>query len=455
MKKRIFCVLMVTVTAFSFCGCNKTETIDEGKDVIETNVDETDDNIANNEDAASGEEESKGYPWVNSNIYENYVNAEDVSLKDDYALAVNREWQMNHPMEEGNAYYPFSFGDTKYERIDDILADRTIEGHDAELVFSLYDAFLDWDSRNELGVEPMKDMIEEIERIENVDDVIEYERTNASVGLFPMEVVECHTDFSEYELYFESPILFLGDPRNYNMPDASVKNTYDAEKKKVETVLTKCGYTEEEADEIFKEAIGFEQLVCEYVYTYDEIYYDADIEAKVMDQVYNEEELSQIKGCEPYVYLAKDRGAETINKALLYENMEYFNHFDDIFNSDNIEMIKDYLIAHTASKLIKYLDEECYDSYIEIQNEFYGETGYSDKKDYAVEVVEYYLEWPLSKVYCERFVTAEDKKDVEKMAEEIIEECKLMISEDDALSEMSIKLYFSQYCLATISLREK
>ncbi len=44
-----------------------------------------------------------GNPWINSDIEENVKNNYDTELKDDFALAVNKDWILNNSLKDGDA----------------------------------------------------------------------------------------------------------------------------------------------------------------------------------------------------------------------------------------------------------------------------------------------------------------------------------------------------------------
>lgn len=128
-------------------------------------------------------------------------------------------------------------------------------------------------------------------------------------------------------------------------------------------------------------------------------------------------------------------GFTDIPEIQLDEKIDYFEHFNDIYNDDNIELIKDYLLAHSAETTVCYLDKDIYYGYLDLYNERVGSSGYKSDVDSAIIYTSEDLGWPLSKLYCERYVTEEDKENVYNVITEIIDEYKLMIAEEDFLSD--------------------
>ena len=91
-----------------------------------------------------------GQPWVDYSIQDNVEGAAEGALTDDFYWAVNREWLNNATIKPGDSYTnEFS---TVSEEVDDsvqkLLTDASLKGHDAQLSQTLYQDFMDWDTRN-------------------------------------------------------------------------------------------------------------------------------------------------------------------------------------------------------------------------------------------------------------------------------------------------------------------
>ena len=117
-----------------------------------------------------------GKPWINSNLKENVINVGHLSEKDDYYIAVNYEWIMEHDIPEGSPSY--SGASVLRSEIEEkaiaAMEDDTLTGVDARLVSLMYHSFLDWDSRNENGLAPLEAIVKDIEALADIDAVSEY-----------------------------------------------------------------------------------------------------------------------------------------------------------------------------------------------------------------------------------------------------------------------------------------
>lgn len=54
------------------------------------------------------------------------------------------------------------------------LEDKSIDGHEAALSRGLYETWLNWDERNELGVEPMMAAVKEIQSISTMEELTDF-----------------------------------------------------------------------------------------------------------------------------------------------------------------------------------------------------------------------------------------------------------------------------------------
>ena len=92
-----------------------------------------------------------GSPWIASDLKENVTEGMELSPKDDFFLYVNHDWVMANDIPDG--YSSYSTANEIMEEIRDkvqaLLEDEELEGHEAELVRDLYETCLDWDTRTE------------------------------------------------------------------------------------------------------------------------------------------------------------------------------------------------------------------------------------------------------------------------------------------------------------------
>ncbi len=447
MKKRAWAVLLSVVVLANVCSCSKAESKNTAAAAEETNASlssEEEAEAASSDDEVSSEsmDYATGRPWINSNIESNVENASDTEIRDHLDLAVNGEWVKNHKIKSGSPTYAYiaSFEDTLNERLLGIIETAAAsEDHNARLVSQLYHDFVDWEARDAAGTAPLLPYLQEIEAIGSGEDLAAYitKPGYRFSKVLEMSVMTNPKDSSSKVLAISSPEFYLSDPADYedleHMSDYT-KLSYDCEKENVTTVLTQCGYTDEEAEQIFKGAIQYEKKAAALSYSRDEASL-TDTMDTLAAQIYTPEALKKYRWYSLVEKSLEAYGIKSIPAVELYEKLDYFEHLDELLSEDNIELIKDYLLAHTASEAILRLDEKTYYKARDIENKQYGSEGYRTEDEYAVGVVSSELGWPLSRLYCDQYVAEQDKQNIYKLIEEIVAAYKDMLREEDFLSE--------------------
>ncbi len=452
MKKRALALLLSAALLTGLYGCSTAGTgseepsaaVSEEAFTAETADNQEAETAAETEDAeelSADTDYTTGTPWMDSNIEANVAATGDVDLKDHFDLAVNGNWVKENPIKSGNYEnaYLLSFEDTLHERLLDIMQEDSAEDHNATLVHTLYSEFLDWDARAAAGTEPLMPYLQDIEEIQDISDLEAY-ITKADYKFSDVLMfgpIASPQDASRKILYISSPEFFLDDAADYedleNMSDYT-RQSYDSGKEMVEIVLLQCGYTQEQIDRIYEDTIWLEQQMAQYCYSNEEHTLTRTSE-KLAEQIYTPEELEQYHWFFLLKQAATAYGLKTIPGMWLYEKIDFFEHLDEIISDSNLECIKNYLLAHTAASAMSLLDKETYYKRIDIQNSRVGSTGYMEESEYAVNTVSSMLQWPLAKLYCDQYVSEEDKQNVYDLIEETISGYKEMLQKEEFLSE--------------------
>ncbi len=448
MKKRALALLLSAAMLTALYGCGSTTAGSQETQQTEASTsaesDEAENTASEQEstEAAAQPDYTTGKPWINSNIESNIESAGEVSLKDDFNLAKTGQWVKENAIKPGqyNNSYLNSFEDTLNEQLLGLMKQEPDEtNHDSVLVSTYYQEFTDWDARDKAGAEPLLPYLKKIEDIQNAEDLETYitgsDYTFANV--LNWGVLADPQDATRNIIAIGVPSVFLQDAADYadldNMSDYT-RMFYDNQKKGVQTVLLQCGYTQEQIDKIYEGAIEFEKLMTAYCYTNDENVL-TEIEDKIYSQIYTPDELKKYQWFKLLQNTLEQYNIKEIPAVLLAEKMDFLDHLDELLAEDNLELIKDYLLAHTARNAMSMLDKDTYYAQLDLQNEIQGSTGYKEEDEYAVSDVSSMLAWPLSKLYCQQYVTAEDKQNIETLIDEIIDGYKEMLKKEDFLSD--------------------
>ena len=117
-----------------------------------------------------------GAAWLNSDILGEVTADTQVSAKDDFASYANQEWLSTAQIPDGYSDYN-AFAeceDLLKERKMALIGNSEITDHNEELVTDLYKIAMNWDRRNEVGLDELKPYLETIDQIETIDDLTNY-----------------------------------------------------------------------------------------------------------------------------------------------------------------------------------------------------------------------------------------------------------------------------------------
>ena len=204
-------------------------------------------------DAAGATDYTTGTPWLCIDLEGVVTPDTPADLKDNFALAVNKEKILNLEIPEGHASGG-TMTDLELQQAEDVkkmfLGEAPAE-HDAKLAYDLFWMMMDWDSRNALGVAPLKEKTDKIEAISTIDGLMDYfAKTPPEKQLTVLWRAGTNTDFndsSRYILAVADPGVLLRDSAEYKKLTPFGKTKKDAYTALAQKMLVKLGYSEEEA----------------------------------------------------------------------------------------------------------------------------------------------------------------------------------------------------------------
>ena len=158
------------------------------------------------------------------------VHYMDRSVKpgDDFFAYVNGAWLDETEIpEDRSTYGGFSIlRDESQANVRAIVEESSsgdfAEGTDEQKVGDLYRSFLDWDTRNARGIEPLQPEIDRIDRIADYDDLAVYFAETVKRGLDAPFTIDQYVDFKDpttYMIYSWQSGLGLPDREYYTLSD--------------------------------------------------------------------------------------------------------------------------------------------------------------------------------------------------------------------------------------------
>lgn len=379
-----------------------------------------------------------GYPWLCPMVPGNVTEETNIDLKDNYIVAVRKDYFVNSVIPDGySKMHPIVERRIEVKnQIQGLLEkEDALASHDAQLARSLYKMYLDWDSRNELGMEPIRPIIEKIEAIKTIDDLNKYQLENpiedVAVDLYGIGIQPNPFNASQQMVGISYPSLIMDDSDTYRKESDMSKAEKQAYDEFFSKLLKKYGYDENAAKDIIEKCYSFEKYMAGTIYSTEERY-SPDYDSKISN-IFTQEQLNEICGSLPISEFVKKYG---------YDVSEYVVSCPDAvkalasyYTDEHIEEIKAYMILVSIEIFATRLDRECYDAKIERNNKIHGTTGKVADEEAAVEFVRKELIWPTARLFCEAYFTEADKTRLKNVIDDVKKAYGEMLSEETFISE--------------------
>lgn len=467
LSKRYIALLCAAVIALSMSGCQNmqgpaagpaAEGTSDAQTSMEAQVGETDqeaapftspDETENDEGLSTGEGivGVDAATWVDSDVQQFVKLVDPPRLEDDFHLYVNLDWMLHTELPAGYpSYDPITERSIEVDgQIAALLSNPEKETdpaliHDQELVQKYYQMWMDWDSRNQLGIEPLKERLAPLMEVQTLEELTDY-LAKPETAISATELLQCDVSMdwnnADYYAVYVMPVdLIFGDSMYYGLmteEDALAEPYYD---KVIRHILVDLGYSDEEATDILKRCFAFEQDIAEYIMTTEE--------QSARDAIIKEnnprtlDELEAEAGDFPIREMLAAYGADT-SKTYILTEPEWLSAMDVLYDEDYVENLRDYLICYTAQDYATLLDRATYDVYYEVINGISGAQGTKSDEKSASDAVNTFLPMQMGRLYADRYVTDETKSEVTALTNEIIDEYRVMLMEETFLSEETRK----------------
>ena len=374
--------------------------------------------------------------WINTDVEGAIHLLTRSSIKDDFHLAVNRQWLLFEPIPWG-ASQASSFMDqtgTVMERKAALMLDEDLTGHDAELMRKLYALTLDWDSRNALGVEAIRPYTDAIAAIETLDDLTDYMTTEKNVFMLDPSAYDVAADLARSDRYIAmiAPVpLILGDSAEYSRRTDYGELVYGMMQESTVLLLKKLGYSEEAARAVFDGAIAFDTAVAAHIKP-DAAHYEPEYLESCLNY-YDREGLAALCGNFPMPAIL-DLTATGKSEQFMVTEPEYFQALADMYTEENVPLFRNWLLYFLVNYLGSYLDRDTYDQLDAIRSKTLGITGEAGDLDIALETLETWLPVPMDNLYIQAYCTEQMRRDVLNIVEEVTAHYRVMLEGETWLS---------------------
>ena len=379
-------------------------------------------------------------PWVNSNILGIVTPDVTAKLTDDYYLNVNHDWLMNAKLRPGySSETPiFDAMDTVKKRCIDILADNSLSGNDAQRIQDYYEMWLDWDTRNEIGVSPLQPFADKIKEVDTLDDMSEFllsdECYNYGTTLAQIRLSVNAVDPSLYEVAINSTALSLGDPAEYKEPTENGKRVRKRNDGIYTYMLSRTGYTGDEIEDILSDMYDFEGKIAAYEKTRLEW-----SDSNAVQESINPVTIGDLKSMSPAYPIVGTmeqigyNGSKLIN---LYEP-EWLSGLNELYTEDNLPGIRAYVLTHGLARWISDIDEEAFRENQRLANEYSGITESRTDEEIAFDETRKLFPDCFARIYVDKYLNEEIRQEITSLCEDAIDAYKEILDSEEWMSEQT------------------
>lgn len=343
-------------------------------------------------------------------------------IKKDYYRAVNSSW-LEKAVIPGDQPQISAFLELHLD-IEKLLMElaekwnKDESGLDKNLLkfVKLYKMSNDFETREKLGIEPIKPIIKKINKLTSLKDLIKNVKEFHLEGIdmpFGFSVVQDFMNSNNHVLYFSEADLFLPDKSHYEN-EQTKEQLLGLFTMTSSQVLKLYGLTDEEAGTILNKAIAFDALLANISKT--------NVEKADYVKMYNPYAKKDLKGKTDAVdlfTLGSKLVGEEIDK-LVVLNPKFIDAFNTIINEENFEIIKSWMILSAYLSASSLLTEDLRVAGGAFRRMLAGIQEPQKKEKAAFYHAYNRLSQAVGLHYGKKYFGPNAKKDVETMVKEII-----------------------------------
>ena len=379
-----------------------------------------------------------GRPWIDSDLKENLTEDMKTDPRDDFHLYANKDWLLESEIPDGHDSW--SFFDERDFDVDkqcmELLKDESIEGHDGELIRTLNALLLDWDERGRRGISDLEELYSKLLRIQTIEDVNQVFQERSNIILLPqlidMKSTIGYNDPEHYVVVIDTPSLILDDSAEYRERSTYGDANYGVYKDAFRYIAGKFGMPENEAEKCYEDAIGFETLLADHIYTTQEKNSDDYFEKTNNEMTLDE--LTDLCRNYPLGRILNTAGYSYDGIYQVY-NPGYLMWLDEVYTDENIDGIRARLIVRYLLAYIESLDKDTYDHIRDLDSRYFGTSGRLTDEEMAYNKVTKFLPQSLQKVYVEKYGSEDDREKIRSLFREIKDTYREMLLENDWATE--------------------
>lgn len=345
---------------------------------------------------------------------------------EDFYHMVNSQWILENKDFSGFYYGSFEEQENKVKKtLDNYLKELSnkyllhpeILTDTEEKAIILYEQATNMEKRNELGIQPIGDMLAEVEQVTELEGLITLykdEKIGYFNPLFGFRVEKDSSDGSYQVGTYPKPIC----GQNGMLTEEQFAHYEEL----VKQLMIAAGYEENRAIEIAKHAVDTERKILELNFSQVNNF-----------SRYEEKGIVYLLNSIPLIEIAREQGYLK-NRVTITCAPEHLKLLQELFVEENTEALKDYFLAAIVVKSAPYLTENMSKSYETAVNALMGAEGNKADTYVGYKVVKLAMEDFLADYYMEEYVGKDMEQEIEELTEEIRCELKTKIENADWLS---------------------
>lgn len=327
------------------------------------------------------------------------------SATDDFYESVNGQWIKEHK-KEGHTYSGLM---EQQENVDGVLEEYLVKlckkdslSEIEEKAVLLYEQAEDVEKRNQLGSEPIQELLDKIESATNLNDLVElYKIPQVSYynSVFSFDVGKDNLDENNQVIVLPQTIC--------GAPGTLTEKQLKKYQKLIEKEATLAGYDSGRAKEIAEHAIYMENAIMQM--NSSNLTDFSRYANKGMTSVLNHLPLEEI---------AKELGYLE-ERTTLTCSATHLHALQTLYVQENFQLLRDDLLASVIIKSAPYLSQEMADLINTATNEIFSGSGKSKTRGAGYEAVSTAMEDYLAEYYLTTQVGEELQQEATEIAEEI------------------------------------
>ena len=361
--------------------------------------------------------------------------------QDDLFRHVNGTWLDKTEIPEDKAIYGsfHMLADASEEAVKLILEEAAANPKPgvSQQIGDLYACFLDEAKANQLGSEPIKADLDQVQAISSLADATkllgEFERTGTS-GIFGLYVDNDPNDPTRYQINLYQGGLGLPDEAYYR--EDKHKEILEAYQVHIGKMFELAGWDKNEAEANAKNVVIFETTLASK-------HWD-NVATRDADKTNNPTKLVDLKKLTPTLDWNLWFEGSGIDKRVLAESIvmmpSFFEGLSSVYSEGNLENLKTWMSWNVISSKAAYLSQD----FVAERFAFYGTklTGAPVNRarwKRAVSLVEGSLGEAVGKIYVEKYYPPEAKAKMDQLVEYLIQAYRESIQELEWMSDETKK----------------